>query len=77
MIYIPKQLWVNTQSEVVALPLENETIGEQAKVFNLVVGEFETTNIIQYVSEDGENLHEVINEYYDKVFEIIYQSNKM
>jgi tagatose-1,6-bisphosphate aldolase non-catalytic subunit AgaZ/GatZ len=77
MIYIPKQLWVNTQSQVVALPLENETIGEQAKVFNLVVGEFETTNIIQYVSEDGENLHEVINEYYDKVFEIIYQSNKM
>ena len=77
MIYIPKQLWVNTQSQVVALPLENETIGEQAKVFNLVVGEFETTNIIQYVSEDGENLHEVINEYYDKVFEIIYQSNEM
>jgi tagatose-1,6-bisphosphate aldolase non-catalytic subunit AgaZ/GatZ len=77
MIYIPKQLWVNTQSQVVALPLENETIGEQAKVFNLVVGEFETTNIIQYVSKDGENLHEVINEYYDKVFEIIYQSNKM
>jgi tagatose-1,6-bisphosphate aldolase non-catalytic subunit AgaZ/GatZ len=77
MIYIPKQLWVNTQSQVVALPLENETIGEQAKVYNLVVGEFETTNIIQYVSEDGENLHEVINDYYDKVFEIIYQSNKM
>ena len=77
MIYIPKQLWVNSQSQVVALPLENETIGEQAKVFNLVVGEFETTNIIQYVSEDGENLHEVINEYYDKVFEMIYQSNKM
>jgi hypothetical protein len=77
MIYIPKQLWVNTQSQVVALPLENETIGEQAKVFNLVVGEFETTNIIQYVSEDGENLHEIINEYHDKVFEMIYQSNEM
>jgi tagatose-1,6-bisphosphate aldolase non-catalytic subunit AgaZ/GatZ len=77
MIYIPKQLWVNTQSQVVVLPLENETIGEQAKVFNLVVGEFETTNIIQYVSEDGENLHEIINEYHDKVFEMIYQSNEM
>jgi tagatose-1,6-bisphosphate aldolase non-catalytic subunit AgaZ/GatZ len=77
MIYIPKQLWVNTQSQVLALPIENETIGEQAKVFNLVVAEFETTNVIQYVSEDGENLHEVINEYYDKVFEMIYQSNGM
>jgi tagatose-1,6-bisphosphate aldolase non-catalytic subunit AgaZ/GatZ len=77
MIYIPKQLWVNTQSQVVALPLENETIGEQAKVFNLVVGEFETTNVIQYVSEDGENLHELLDNYHDKLFEIINQSNGM
>jgi len=77
MIYIPKQLWVNTQSQSVALPILNETISEQAKIFNLVIGEFETTSVIQYISEDGENLHEVLDKYHDIIFEMIYQSNGM
>jgi tagatose-1,6-bisphosphate aldolase non-catalytic subunit AgaZ/GatZ len=77
MIYIPKQLWVNTQSQSVALPILNETIGEQAKIFNLVIGEFETTSVIQYISEDGKNLHEILDKYHDIIFEMIYQSNGM
>jgi hypothetical protein len=77
MIYIPKQLWVNTQSQSVALPILNETISEQAKVFNLAFNEFETTSVIQYISEDGENMHEVLEDYEEKVFEMIYQFNGM
>jgi hypothetical protein len=77
MIYIPKQLWVNTQSQSVALPLLNEIISEQEKVFNLAFNEFETTSVIQYISEDGENLHEVLEDYQEKVFEMIYQFNGM
>ena len=77
MIYIPKQLWVNTQSQSVALPILNETIGEQAKIFNLVISEFENTSVIQYISEDGENLHEILDKYHHIIFEMIYQSNGM
>ena len=77
MIYIPKQLWVNTEFQTVKLPILNETMSEQTKVFNLVFSEFETTGIMQYVSEHGENLHEVLDDYHDQLFEMFYQSNGM
>lgn len=77
MIYIPKQLWVNTQTQLVVLPIENETMSEQSKEFDLVLSEFETTSIIQYFSKDGEHLHEVVKDYNEKLFEMIYQSNGM
>jgi hypothetical protein len=73
-MFLPKQ--VELINDTIIIPYEDENTS-RGKIFDLFITHFETTSVIDYSDADGNLVSDIIPDYYEKILELVYQSNGM